>query len=109
MAITVNLFYTGKNGNALRFAQEMVSSGTVDLIRNEAGNLKYDYFIQMNDPETILLIDSWTSQKAIDLHHESPMMETIVKLREKYDLHMHIERYISDDDIPEQDIQFIRK
>ena len=44
MAITVNLYYTGTNGNA---------------------------------------------------HHASPMMETIAALREKYDLHMTVERFAS--------------
>lgn len=110
MAITVNLYYTGKNGSAIRFAEEMVSSGTVAAIKNEKGNLKYDYFVQMNDPETVLLIDSWTSQEAIDLHHASAMMETIIKLREKYDLHMRVERYVSDENgMPRQDMNFIRK
>ena len=52
MAITVNLYYTGKNGNARRFAQEMESSGTADAIRAEDGNLRYEYFCPMNDPET---------------------------------------------------------
>ena len=32
MSITVNLRYTGTDGNALKFAEEMVSSGTVDAI-----------------------------------------------------------------------------
>lgn len=109
MAITVNLYYTGKDGSAVKFANEMVSSGTVEKIRNEEGNLKYDYFIQMDDPETVLLIDGWTSQEAIDLHHASPMMSTVAKLRDKYDLHMRVERYISDDNLPEQDARFIRK
>lgn len=109
MAITVNLYYTGKDGSAVKFANEMVSSGTVEKIRSEEGNLKYDYFIQMDDHETVLLIDSWTSQEAIDLHHASPMMSTIAKLRDKYDLHMRVERYISDDNLPEQDARFIRK
>ena len=27
MAITVNIYYSGKNGNARKFAEEMVSSG----------------------------------------------------------------------------------
>lgn len=110
MAITVNLYYTGKNGAAVRFVEEMISSGTVQKIRNEAGNLKYDYFIQMDDTETVLLIDSWTSQEAIDLHHASPMMQTIIQLREKYDLHMRIERYTSDElHVGEEDMKFIRK
>ena len=44
MAITVNLYYTGTNGSARRFAEEMVSSGVVARIRAEAGNLRYEYF-----------------------------------------------------------------
>lgn len=110
MAITVNIYYTGKNGAAARFAKEMTASGTVAQIKQEAGNLKYDYFAQLNDPETILLIDSWISQEAINQHHASSMMATIVKLREKYDLHMRVERYILDENgISEQDARFIRK
>ena len=41
MAITVNLCYTGRNGNALRFVEEMTNSGTAAAIRAEAGNLRY--------------------------------------------------------------------
>ena len=52
MAITINIYYTGQNGSARRFAGEMVSSGTAAQIRAEAGNLRYDYFFPMDDPET---------------------------------------------------------
>ena len=47
MSITVNLYYTGKNGAARRFAEEMAASGTVDAIRQEKGNLQYDDFFPM--------------------------------------------------------------
>lgn len=87
----------------------MISSGTVEKIRNEAGNLRYEYYQSLDDPETILLIDSWKDQESIDVHHASPMMKTIMKLREKYNLHMTVERYISDDGMPEKDNAFIRK
>ena len=107
MAITVNLRYTGTYGNALKFAEEMISSGTVDAIRAEEGNLRYEYYQSLEDPETILLIDCWASQEAIDAHHATPMMVTIAALREKYDLHMTVERYTSTD-MPETDNQFIR-
>ena len=91
--ITVNLRYTGKNGNARKFAEEMTKSGTVAKIRAEQGNIKYEYFISYDDPETLLLIDSWESQAAIDAHHATPMMQTIAQLREKYGLKMTAERY----------------
>ncbi len=110
MSITMNLYYTGKNGSVRKFAEEMERSGTADLIRAEAGNEKYDYFFPMNDPETVLLIDSWKNQESLDVHHASPMMGTIAALREKYDLHMRAERYISDNaGIPDSDSKFIKK
>ena len=108
MAITVNLRYTGKDGAALKFAEEMTASGTVAAIRAEAGNLRYEYYQPLDDSETILLIDSWTDQEAIDIHHASPMMATIATLREKYDLHMTVERYVSAEENT-GDERFIRK
>lgn len=108
--ITVNLYYTGTNGNARKFAEEMESSGIADLIRAEKGNIRYEYFFPMKDPEAVLLIDAWESQEAIDAHHASPMMAKIAELRNKYDLHMKVERYVSDEDgVPAKDEEFIRK
>ena len=106
--ITVNLYYTGVNGKARLFAQEMESSGTAAAIRAEQCNIRYEYFFPMNDPETVLLIDAWDSQAAIDAHHASPMMATIKELREKYDLHMTVERFVSVEENAE-DERFIRK
>lgn len=107
MAITVNLYYTGTNGSARRFVEDMIKNGVVDRIRAEEGNLRYEYFVPLDDPETILLIDSWKDQEAIDRHHASEMMAEIAKLRDKYDLHMNVERYISEE-LPVQDQEFIR-
>ena len=110
MAITINIYYSGTNGNAKKFVKEMISSGIVDEIRAEKGNLKYEYFSPINDDETILLIDSWKNQESIDLHHKSPMMQKIINLREKYDLSMKVERYINDESgIPEKDKAFIKE
>lgn len=105
--ITVNIYYTGKDGSAKAFAEEMESSGIAAAIRAEEGNLRYQYFQPLGDTETVLLIDSWKDQAAIDLHHASPMMTWLAKLCEKYDLHMKVERYISDN--RSVDEKFIRK
>lgn len=110
MVITVNIYYTGVDGNARKFAEEMVLSGVVSDIRAEDGNLKYEYFFPMDDRETVLLIDSWENQQSIDVHHASPMMQKIIELREKYDLHMRVERYVSDEsEISETDQLFIKE
>ena len=108
--ITVNLYYTGENGSARACAEEMERRGIAAAIRAEEGNLRYRYFFPMDDAETVLLIDQWRDQAAIDAHHASPMMAEIAALREKYDLHMQAERFLSDDSgLPEKDLKFIKR
>lgn len=110
MAIVMNLYYTGKNGSARAFAREMEESGVAAAIREEPGNLKYDYFQPLDDPETVLLIDAWADQAALDAHHATPMMGQLAALRDKYDLHMRAERYLSDEEgAPDRDAAFLRR
>ena len=40
MAITINIYYTGENGNAKKFAEEMTNKGIVNKIREEEGNIR---------------------------------------------------------------------
>lgn len=96
MSITINLYYIGKNGSARKFAEEMMASGIVDAIRAEEGNERYEYFFHMEDAETVLLIDRWKNQEALDFHHKSPMMAQIAKLREQYQLKLRVERYVEE-------------
>ena len=107
MSITINIYYTGRNGAARAIADEMIATGVVDAIRAEEGNLRYEYFCPLDDPETVLLIDSWRDQAALDVHHASPMMARIAELRDKHDLHMRVERFVSDDAAPDGS-QFVR-
>ncbi len=93
MAFTVNIYYTGQSGNARKFAEEMKVSGLVDRVRAEKGNLRYEYFLPMDDPETVLLIDAWENEEALDFHHKSPMMAEIAALREKYHLKMRVQKF----------------
>ena len=73
MSIVVNIYYSGENGAARKFADEMISSSTVDAIRNEAGNIKYDYFLPIDDEETVLLIDSW-EKRDISIYSWNPSL-----------------------------------
>lgn len=110
MAITIHVFYHSKNGNAVQFAKEMISSGLVEQIRRESGNISYDYFLPIDDSETVLLIDSWEDQSSLDRHHKSSLMKQISLLRDKYDLHMEVKRFSSDNQgLPSLDQSYIRK
>ena len=70
MSLVINIYYTGKNGSAKKFAEEMVTSGIVDRVRNEEGNERYEYFFPMDE-----------------------MMKEISDLRNKYELKMRVEKF----------------
>ena len=53
MSFTINIYYTGENESAKKFAKEMVEKGLVERVRAEKGNQKYEYFFPMDDPETV--------------------------------------------------------
>lgn len=96
--------------SAKAFVKEMLTSGLVDEIKKEKGNRRYEYFFSVEDEETVLLVDSWDNQEAIDLHHSSSIMDQIMELRIKYHLHMKVERYFLDETgIPKEDQKFIQK
>ena len=108
MNITINILYTGKHGNAKKFAEEMTKNGIAQKIRKTKGNLRYEYFLPLEDKESVLLIDSWESQAALDKHHASSAMQEIAALRDKYDLHMSVKRYVEDNPNKNDD-KFIRE
>ena len=48
------------------------------------------------------------NQDALDKHHKSETMDKITKLREKYDIHMNVEKYVLDENNNKDEI-YIRK
>lgn len=74
----------------------MESSGIAGKVRNEKGNLGYEYFFSQKDEETVLLVDKWTDEGAIDVHHKSEIMKEIARLRDKYKLRLKVEKFIKE-------------
>ncbi|MBD3948281.1 antibiotic biosynthesis monooxygenase [Tuanshanicoccus lijuaniae] len=109
MTIHINIYYTGNNGLARKFAEEMLETGIVETIRSKPGNLGYQYFSSLENPETILLVDAWDNQHALDLHHQSETMQQIIDLRDKYDLKMVVERFVRDGTNDSLDREYIRE
>ena len=50
----------------------------------------------MEDKKTVLLIDKWENQEALNKHHKTEMMKNIAILREKYHLSMRVEKFFSE-------------
>lgn len=82
--ITINIRYHAPGDSALLYMQEMEATGLADSIRAIRGCLRYDYFIPQDDPKSVLLIDSWENQEALNRYHSSNVMKEAEALRAKY-------------------------
>ncbi len=98
LSIALNLYYKGKNGTAKMFMEEMEKSGLADNIRNKAGNECYEYFYSVRDKETILLVERWKDGDALHFHHNSEDMKKQAELKDKYELELKVERYVTESD-----------
>ncbi|AIM26062.1 antibiotic biosynthesis monooxygenase family protein [Melissococcus plutonius] len=96
MSLTVMITYTGKEDHAKQFMEEMIEQGIVNKIRAQEGNERYEYYLPVEDQHSILLIDRWKDQSALDIHHQSDMMKQIAILRKKYQLSMKVETFATD-------------
>ena len=91
--ITINIRYNATDGNALKYMQEMETTGFADSIRAIPGCLRYDYFIPQDDPQSVLLIDSWEDNQALNRYHSSSVMKKAEALRAKYKLERKAEMF----------------
>lgn len=91
--VIVNLYYSGKNGNARKFVEEVYSSNLINQIRDEVGNISYEYYFSKDSEDVVLLVDKWINQEALDYHHQSDAMVKIAELRKKYQLKLKVEKY----------------
>lgn len=109
MRIMLHICYYGPAGAARSFAGEMIHSGIVDRIRSLPGNIQYDYFSHLTDEKSVLLISEWQDRTYLKAYYESEEMKELCALCNKYDLHMHMDKYMSDATISKESLQLIRR
>ena len=72
--------YTTKSGMRGKFVEAVMASGILDQIRKEKGCMSYNYYDDAEDPDKLLLVEEWESQK----HLQMPHMEMLKQIKEKY-------------------------
>lgn len=82
--ILLNVTYQAKSGQGEAFYQAVCDARVPELSRAEAGNIKYDYYRSVDDPDTILLIEHWKDAEAFQLHTEEEHFKNLGKIKEQY-------------------------
>lgn len=89
----INVTYTMKPGKRDAFLQQVAASGAHQAVRQEEGCLQYDYFISVEDPDRLLLVEKWTSRGAQQVHMTQPHMDQIRAIKEACAVDAVLESY----------------
>ena len=82
--LTLYVRYTAKDGCREAFVREIVETGILTLIRQEAGCLAYDYYFSAQDENVVLLIERWESAEHQRIHMQQPHMTRLRELKAQY-------------------------
>lgn len=66
--IVVNVRYFTKPGMRDAFYEAVMKSGVPEKSRAEEGNLKYDYYFSVDDPDEVFLLENWKDSEAFEFH-----------------------------------------
>ena len=75
---TIYVVFKSFSGKREAFIEKLQEEGIVSAIRAEDGCIRYDYYFSEKDPNEILLIEAWETQRHQQIHIEQPHM---VRLR----------------------------
>lgn len=76
--------YQAKHKMREKFIEEVTSAGILPAVLQEDGCVQYQYYLDAQEEDTILLVEEWQSQKKQEIHLQSPHMKTLQKLKEQY-------------------------
>ena len=81
---TIYVVFKSFPGKREAFIEKVKSEGIVDMIRAEDGCIRYDYYFSEKDPDEILLIEAWETQKHQQIHIEQPHMARLREIKPDY-------------------------
>ncbi len=94
MGVVINVSYNGVGDSARKFVESMITEGVLEAVRAEDGCLGYEYFISMDDPGRVLLVEHWRDESSLDAHTNSDNMRAIGALKERHGLTAAIEKFL---------------
>ena len=91
--ILFNVVYSVKEGKRDEFYNKICAKGIVDSSRQEAGNLKYNYYLPMNEKNDILLIEIWNTLEEQATHILTTHYKELQKIKQEYVTNIRIEKF----------------
>ena len=91
--IAVVVTYKCKTGKRDAFLSAIQSEGLDQASRSERGNLRYAYYLPVDEPDDLLLLESWSDAEALAAHGQMPHYLRLGELKAEYVNETIIEKY----------------
>lgn len=91
--IVLNVTYKCRNEMRDEFLEMIMTEGIDIACRAEAGNIKYDYYLPVNDCEELLLVEKWRDAEALAEHGRQPHYSRLGELKAEYVVETIIEKF----------------
>lgn len=90
--LNILVLYKAESGKVLhKFYEEVKTAGIIEKSKDEAGNLRYDYFFSAEKENEILLVEKWESAEAQQYHSTLSHFAELGKIKEKYKIQTEAE------------------
>ena len=81
---TIYVTFQCFDGKREAFLQRVNEEGIAQAVREEDGCIRYDYYLSEKDPNEILLIEAWETQRHQQVHIEQPHMAQLRAFKGEY-------------------------
>ncbi len=92
--VVLNVYYSGEY--VMDYVRELENT-LLDKVKKEEGNVKYDFYQSISNPNEVLLLEVWSNQETMNQHQNSDNMIKIKELKQKYQLNTRIEKYMKEE------------
>ncbi len=91
--IVVLVKYECKENCAKKFVEAIKELKVDECVRNETGNIRYDYSYPDNDANAVLLTELWESAEALAAHSAAPHMAKLAPVKAEYVNNTVVEKF----------------
>ncbi|MBE6990909.1 MAG: hypothetical protein E7426_09250 [Ruminococcaceae bacterium] len=92
-ALTIIVTYKTLPGKAEAFFKAVTESGVAAGVRQEPGNLGYNFYLPLEEEDTLVLIEKWASSEAADAHPFTDNVKKLASFKPDYVLETKAVRY----------------
>ena len=91
--LTWNVTYHCRQGQREAFYRALCGLGIRENSRAEEGNRRYDYYFAAEEPDDLLLVESWTSPTLQKAHCETERFAALQRLKAEFCTGVEIDKF----------------